>query len=113
MQIQKEQGFIRIITIVLIVIGILIFSGVNIRDDFSRASLQEKTTELKLEANQIYQRHLRGPLDQYVITPAASAWSAIKIYVLQPFKETLTLRPVGSSSQPDFTVIMTREYRIS
>jgi len=86
---NKNNGFVKIIVIVMVLGFVFTLSGFNVRDGVDLKRLQSKTSQVKAKAVNIYKTHAQSTVSTYIIEPGRSLGTVINTHVISTVKSTL------------------------
>lgn len=86
---QQNQGFIRIIVILIILLLVFTFAGFNLQESFTLNSLLSHLTNFWDKLSVFYDDQLQVPLRVYVIDPAITVHATVNSYIITPLQNFL------------------------
>ncbi len=86
---QQNQGFIRIIVILVILLLVFTFAGFNLQGSLSLDSLLSHLINLWDKLTVFYDDQLQAPLQRFVIDPAIAIHATVNGYIITPLQDFL------------------------
>lgn len=79
---KESPGFIKILVLLIVVVAGLLISGIDLRELIADFDIQETTVNAWTRAQTIYSAHLAEPMQQFIIDPAISVYTFVKIQII-------------------------------
>jgi len=86
---NKNNGFAKIIVIVIVLGLVFTLSGFNVRDGVNPERLQSKISQMKAKVVDLYKAHAQSTVSTYIIEPGRSLGTVINTYIISTIKNTL------------------------
>lgn len=99
---RHQAGFSKILILIILGIVLLTVSGISLRDYAeSPKDIANETQQVYEDAETTYEGKIKDPLHTYIIDPAETAWSYLKIYIIEPLREFLASLTGTDLNNPD------------
>ena len=86
---NKNNGFAKIIVIVIVLGLVFTLSGFNVRDGVNPERLQSIISQMKAKAVDLYKTHAQSTVSTYIIEPGRKLGTVINTHVISTIKNTL------------------------
>jgi uncharacterized protein (UPF0333 family) len=108
---NKQNGFVKIIVILIVLILVFTLSGFNIRDGASIDNITSKTESTGQKIQQLYETHAQSVVSQYIIDPGLIVGSTINNVFIDKIKLALSeiISDSEKSTLPDWQIPVLNE----